>query len=103
MKTISLACFACLISLAGCMTPDEPTASESATPGSELRTYSCTPGAQLCDWGCGYVGGPSTDDCIVQCNSAGTGYFLVENCGWAQNFPYSSSCLESQPPVCKWN
>ena len=63
----------------------------------------CTPGYQTCDT-CWAVGGNSTDDCIVQCNVLGTGWTEVENCGYAQNFPYSSSCLNSQPtPRCEWN
>jgi hypothetical protein len=47
---------------------------------------------------------PSTDDCIIRCNAAGTGWQLVTDCGWAQNFPFSASCLNSQPhPVCQNN
>jgi vibriolysin len=64
----------------------------------------CTPGVQTCDFGCGLVGGNSTDDCIVACNAAGTAWTLQENCGYAQNWPYSASCLNSQPaPVCQLN
>jgi hypothetical protein len=64
----------------------------------------CTPGSQMCDYACYYVGGPSTNDCIVQCNATGTGWIKIQDCGWAQNLPYSSSCYETQPyPVCEWN
>jgi hypothetical protein len=35
---------------------------------------------------------------------AGTGWELVVDCGWAQNFPFSASCLNTQPyPVCQNN
>jgi len=70
---------------------------------TDRSALTCTPGSQTCDYGCNWVGLPTTNDCIVQCNSSGTGYFLVQDCGWAQNLPYSSSCLESQPPRCEWN
>ncbi len=63
----------------------------------------CTAGYKTCS-SCWTVGGNSAEDCIVQCNILGTGWVEVENCGWAQNFPYSSSCLDSQPePRCEWN
>jgi hypothetical protein len=64
----------------------------------------CTPGFETCDVGCFYDGGPSTDDCIIRCNAAGNGWITLANCGWAQNFPFSASCLPSQPPpVCQKN
>ena len=62
----------------------------------------CTPGVQTCD-ACSAVGGNSAEDCIVQCNVIGSGWIEIENCGWAQNFPYSSSCYPAQPPRCEWN
>ena len=96
-----------VLALASCMTSEEPAAAEEPAMSiveSAATRRICTPGAEMCDWGCFYVGGPSTDDCIVKCNATGTAWTLVENCGWAQNFPYSSSCLETQPhPVCQWN
>ena len=86
---------------AACMTVEEPVEGETSTSQSEL---SCQPGTEICDYGCNTVGLPSTNDCIVRCNSKGTGWTLVEDCGWAQNWPYSSSCYPSQPhPHCEWN
>jgi hypothetical protein len=70
----------------------------------------CTPGAEICDYGCGFDGSqwdgptPSSDDCIIRCNAAGNAWQLVAECGWAQNFPFSASCLNTQPhPVCQNN
>jgi hypothetical protein len=73
------------------------------TSPSQLLT--CTPGYQSCDIACTYSGGPSSDDCIVQCNAAGNGYTPVANCGWAQNSVYSASCRDLPPnrAVCEWN
>lgn len=98
------------LAFAGCMT------GEVAAPDTEPQTstvddaVSCTPGAETCDYGCGFDGSdwngptPSTDDCIIRCNAAGNGWQLVVDCGWAQNFPFSASCLNSQPhPVCQNN
>ena|SRR5215510_10279119 len=96
---------------AGCATDDV------AAPGSEPQTSAaesalrCKPGSETCDYGCGFDGSPfpddphpSTNDCIIRCNATGMGWELVTDCGWAQNFPYSSSCLNSQPqPVCQNN
>lgn len=79
------------------------TAESAVETSVDESALTCTPGTQMCDYGCNYVGLPTTNDCIVQCNSTGTGWFLVQDCGWAQNLPYSSSCLESQPPRCEWN
>jgi hypothetical protein len=90
-------------------------ASESAAPEPEAQTsteqsVSCTPGYETCDYGCNFDGAqwdgptPTTDDCIIRCNAAGNAWQLVVNCGYAQNFPYSSSCLDSQPhPICQNN
>lgn len=91
-------------------------ADPSATPETEAQTSStqsalaCTPGAETCDYGCGFDGSswdnptPTTDDCIIRCNATGTAWELVVDCGWAQNFPYSASCLNSQPyPICQNN
>jgi hypothetical protein len=64
----------------------------------------CTPGQQTCDYGCFFQGGPSTNDCIIRCNATGTGWITIQDCGWAQNFPFSSSCFPSQPrAVCQLN
>ncbi|PTL76513.1 hypothetical protein DAT35_48725 [Vitiosangium sp. GDMCC 1.1324] len=95
------------ISLVGCgvdvADPGQPSPEAVETMSHEL-TVTCTPGEEKCDIGCYYDGGPSTDDCIIKCNAAGNGWITLENCGWAQNFPYSASCLNSQPhPVCQWN
>ncbi len=78
---------------------------ENPVETSTSQGITCTPGARSCDFACGYGGGYSSDDCIVQCNAAGNGYVTVDNCGWAQNFPYSSSCLDVPPnnAICKWN
>jgi hypothetical protein len=97
-------CMVVSVVVSGCAIPEEPVPMDIGTSEAELGHRICTPGTESCDWGCYYVGGPSTDDCIVRCNASGTGYVVVENCGYAQNFPYSSSCLEIQPhPVCEWN
>ncbi len=91
---------AVVLAAVGCTTTDAPPV-ETSTAESALV---CTPGDETCDWGCGWVGGPSTNDCIVRCNSTGTAWIKVQDCGWAQNFPYSSSCLDSRPhPVCQNN
>ncbi len=81
----------------------EAPAPKLSTSQSQLIT--CTPSAKMCDFGCYYVGGPSSDDCIVKCNASGTGYTLYQSCGWAQNFPYSSSCLDrpNNNPICQNN
>ena len=87
--------------VAACVTDDVP-----AEPGTSTleSAISCTPGFETCDVGCFYDGGPSTDDCIIQCNAAGNGWITLASCGWAQNFPFSASCLPSQPhPVCQNN
>jgi hypothetical protein len=90
---IILAC----VALAGCATDEvDVTSVESG--------LLCTPGAQTCDYGCAAQGGPSTNDCIVKCNLSGTAWVTITDCGWAQNFPYSSSCFPSQPrPRCENN
>ena len=80
--------------------PDDvqTSSSEAAT------TVTCTPGQETCDIGCYYNGGPSTDDCIIKCNAYGTGWNTITSCGYAQNWPTSASCLNSQPhPVCENN
>lgn len=86
--------------VAACATGD------TAKPGTSesVSAESCTPGQETCDYGCYEQQGPSTNDCIVRCNAAGNDWITIQDCGWAQNFPYSSSCLDSQPhPVCQFN
>ena len=110
--TISKLFMACTLGLAfaGCFT-DEVAAPETETQTSTQQSVvSCTPGAETCDYGCNFDGAqwdgptPTTDDCIIRCNAAGTGWQLVASCGWAQNFPFSASCLNTQPhPVCQNN
>jgi len=106
--TIKKLLMACTLGLAfaGCV------ADEVAAPETEVQTSAemCTPGVETCDYGCNFDGSqwdgptPTTDDCIIRCNAAGTGWQLVVDCGWAQNFPFSSSCLNTQPhPVCQNN
>lgn len=105
-----LACTLAL-SFAACTSTNEaPAPEQEFVTSMGQSTISCTPGAQTCDYGCAFDGSnwdnptPTTDDCIIRCNAAGNAWTLVENCGWAQNFPYSSSCLNSQPqPVCQNN
>jgi hypothetical protein len=88
------------LALAGCAT-DEPAQS---TAEAQAITVVCTPGQQTCDYGCYYAGLPSTDDCIIQCNAAGNGWINLTDCGYAQNWPTSASCLNSQPyPICQNN
>jgi hypothetical protein len=108
IKTMFMACTLGL-ALAGCAADgvDGPDEAQSST---EQAVVSCTPGAETCDYGCGFDGSewnnqtPTTDDCIIRCNAAGNAWVLVAECGWAQNFPYSASCLNSQPhPVCQNN
>lgn len=76
----------------------------STDEATSSLTKICTPGYETCDYGCAYNHGPSTDDCIIKCNATGTGWITLVDCGWAQNWPYSSSCFPSQPhPVCQNN
>lgn len=84
-------------------TPDPREA--PATLGTSQQLLTCTPGAKVCDFSCYLSGGPSSDDCIVKCNAAGTAFVPFESCGWAQNSVYSSSCLDLPPnnAVCQWN
>jgi len=42
-----------------------------------LVSVICTPGEQRCDFSCENRGGPSSDDCIVQCNEEGTGWTTI--------------------------
>ncbi len=64
----------------------------------------CTPGEEMCDFCCEKSGGPSSDDCIVQCSDDGTEWLPSVSCGWAQNGRYSSSCLDTPTgAVCEWN
>jgi hypothetical protein len=82
---------------------DAGTSSDPATSEAE-SALTCTPGAEMCDFCCELSGGPSSNDCIVRCNSTGTGWVPAQDCGWAQNATYSSSCLDATPhPICKWN
>ena len=110
--TVSKLFMACTLGLAfaGCVTDEVAAPQPEAQTSTKQAAVSCTPGAEICDWGCGFDGSPwndptpSTDDCIIRCNAAGTGWDLVVDCGWAQNFPYSSSCFNSQPhPICQNN
>lgn len=102
--------FTLALGLAACLNEEVPAPELEFLTSTEQSAVTCTPGAQTCDYGCNFDGAqwngptPTTDDCIIRCNAAGTGWELVTNCGWAQNFPYSSSCLNSQPqPVCENN
>jgi hypothetical protein len=84
----------------GCAASDPPPRDVAATE----QAVTCTPGYETCDYACYYNGGPTTDDCIIQCNATGTGWITIQSCGYAQNLPYSSSCLDSQPhPICQNN
>jgi hypothetical protein len=103
---------ACTLALAfaGCVTSEVAAPEPEAQASTKESALSCTPGAETCDYGCNFDGAqwdgptPTTDDCIIRCNAAGTGWALVVDCGWAQNFPYSASCLNTQPhPVCQDN
>jgi hypothetical protein len=110
--TISKRFIACTLALAlaGCVTDEVAAPDSEGQTSTEQYAVSCTPGAETCDYGCNFDGAqwdgptPTTDDCIIRCNAAGTGWELVVDCGWAQNFPYSASCLNTQPhPVCQNN
>ena len=103
MKTMTHMLFLAVtagLAFAGCASETEI---QSSSAGA-ASTVICTPFQETCDWGCYYQHGPSTDDCIIKCNAQGTAWNTITDCGWAQNFPYSSSCLDSQPhPICKNN
>jgi len=89
-----------LVGFVGCAAEPGP----ARDLGTTEQAVTCTPGQETCDVGCYYDGGPSTDDCIIKCNATGTGWITLENCGYAQNFPFSASCLNTQPhPVCQNN
>lgn len=112
LRTLVKLVLACTVggAFAGCATDDVATPEPAVQSSAQESVVSCTPGAQTCDYGCGFDGSqwdgptPSSDDCIIRCNAAGTAWELVEDCGWAQNFPFSASCLNSQPqPICQNN
>jgi hypothetical protein len=102
---------ACTLALAFAGCTDEVAAPDPGIQSSaEQAVVTCTPGQETCDYGCAFDGStwdgptPSTDDCIIRCNAAGNAWVLVEECGYAQNFPFSASCLNSQPhPRCENN
>jgi hypothetical protein len=76
------------------------------TSSSEAAAFTqiCTPNDETCDFGCFFQGGPSSSDCIIRCNSTGTAWLTLEDCGWAQNGLTSASCLDRDPhPVCENN
>jgi hypothetical protein len=92
--------------LGACVSSEDPGTQESPTTlGTSQQLLTCTPGAKVCDFACYLSGGLSSDDCIVKCNAAGTAFVPFENCGWAQNSVYSSSCLDLPPndAICQWN
>ena len=110
--TITKLFMACTLGLAfvGCVNDDVAAPETEAQTSTAQSAVSCTPGTETCDYGCNFDGAqwdgptPTTDDCIIRCNATGTAWTLVEECGYAQNFPFSSSCLNSQPhPVCQNN
>ncbi|HZJ62455.1 MAG TPA: hypothetical protein VFD36_02965 [Kofleriaceae bacterium] len=112
ITTIRKLVVACTLAFAfvGCVADEAAPPKPEAQSSTEQQVESCTPGAETCDYGCNFDGAqwngptPTTDDCIIRCNAAGNGWDLVVNCGYAQNFPYSSSCLDSQPhPICQNN
>ena len=76
------------------------------TSSSEAAAFTliCTPNDETCDFGCFFQGGPSSSDCIIQCNSTGTAWVTIADCFWAQNGQTSASCLDKDPhPVCENN
>lgn len=110
--TITKLFMACTLGLAfvGCVASEVTPQEADVQTSTEQSAVTCTPGEETCDYGCGFDGStwngptPSSDDCIIQCNAAGNAWVLVAECGWAQNFPYSASCLNSQPhPRCENN
>jgi hypothetical protein len=91
--------FAASLAVAGCSSEPIQTSSEE-----EAVTQICTPGEETCDFGCFFQHGPSTDDCMIKCNATGTAWKTLIDCGFAQNFPFSSSCLDTEPhPLCQNN
>jgi hypothetical protein len=65
-----------------------------------LSRTRCIPNSTRCDFACGFGGGQTSDDCIVQCSPDGSTWLPAQNCGWAQNGQSSSSCQDSvtSPP-----
>ncbi len=107
-KLVMVSAFALVAGVAGCVAEEETTQApapvEQPALAEQSQLLTCTPGYKMCDFSCYYVGGPSSNDCIVRCNTAGTGWVRAQDCGWAQNFPYSSSCLDRpQGPICQNN
>jgi hypothetical protein len=89
-----------VLALSAC-SASEPRTTEAAP---EAVTQICTPFEETCDFGCFFKGGPSSNDCVIKCDFAGTSWKTVLDCGWAQNGLTSSSCLITQPhPICKNN
>lgn len=101
-RALLLALATCFV--VGCTAQPADLDEVNTSTAEAATTVHCTPGQETCDIGCFYDGGPSSDDCIIKCNVAGTAWVTITSCGWAQNFPYSASCLNSQPhPVCQNN
>ena len=99
LKKMLLAVAAAL-ALVGCVaeSPIQPVHAK----GQALVSVTCTPGEQMCDFCCSISGGPSSDDCIVQCNDEGTGWETLANCGWAQGRFFMDSCVDTKTgPVCR--
>ena len=41
---------------------------------------------------------------MINCNATGTAWKTLIDCGYAQNFPFSSSCFDTEPhPLCQNN
>lgn len=92
------------LTVASCAAEAPQSSSDDVATSQTDQAVTCTPGAQMCDYGCFYQGGPSSSDCIVQCSADGKRWSTITDCGWAENWPYSASCLNSQPtPRCENN
>lgn len=90
------------LALMGCVAEDtgQPVQAKRQT----LVSVICTPGEQMCDFCCEKSGGPTSDDCIVQCNDEGTGWTTIADCGWAQGRFFTDSCRDTKTgPVCTPN
>lgn len=94
-----------LVIFAACTAVDSSESTPSSlSAGANAFPQICTPNDETCDFSCVAQGGPSSSDCIVKCNSTGTAWVTIADCGWAQNGHTSSSCLDRDPhPVCENN
>ena len=88
------------LALVGCVAEDPARSVQARSQG--LVHVICTPGEQKCDFCCQESGGPSSNDCIIQCNDEGTGWATLADCGWAQGRFFTDSCVDTTTgPSCR--